>query len=509
MNQCTVAQRYINLMAKAFQILCSVSGVQLILSKATAENSGINDYVKSQFDEVRKQDLTVLLNVIQELLSTMIEAPPAQQLSYAAAICLCMDQQICYADVPNVWESGRLCLHSLVPIQSDKHPVVVTTLNDNWEETGVCIAPKFPVSMAQVSADSHTVERALTSRDALYGINDKLENVSYYPWVKNTPTVQHIILPERPLHEEGILLPEETRIVFSPLTDRADLLNTNKCLYKGADGIPFQGVSVEGITDPEYVEECFTNSWLASCEKSPDIFFAPEMLATDKMVCVEHNGSQFLKPLLTQATLNGWKVPRLTIMPTYWKNRSNSLLIFDETGRHLGIQFKRFPYVDERNGCMEALDWPPAKTDVLMIHMKNQQRIAIVICAEFLLGMKPYVSEFLCSQLGATLILVPSYSLGDQDFVSALSALKPYGTSVVWGNCCGAVPHKGGQTATRIIGGCSYAGIDEQTRLGSVSECAFHCGECKTCFFMVNIPTRILLEKPDSPQAPTVFHIHH
>ena len=102
MNQCTVAQRYINLMAKAFQILCSVSGVQLILSKATAENSGINDYVKSQFDEVRKQDLTVLLNVIQELLSTMIEAPPAQQLSYAAAICLCMDQQICYADVPNV-----------------------------------------------------------------------------------------------------------------------------------------------------------------------------------------------------------------------------------------------------------------------------------------------------------------------------------------------------------------------------------------------------------------------
>jgi len=167
MNQCTVAQRYINLMAKAFQILCSVSGVQLILSKATAENSGINDYVKSQFDEVRKQDLTVLLNVIQELLSTMIEAPPAQQLSYAAAICLCMDQQICYADVPNVWESGRLCLHSLVPIQSDKHPVVVTTLNDNWEETGVCIAPKFPVSMAQVSADSHTVERALTSRDAL------------------------------------------------------------------------------------------------------------------------------------------------------------------------------------------------------------------------------------------------------------------------------------------------------------------------------------------------------
>ena len=89
MDQRTVAQRYINLMAKAFQILCSVSDLQLILSKATAEDSDINDYVKSQFDEVRKQDLTVLLNVIQELLSTMIEAPPAQQRSYAAAICLC------------------------------------------------------------------------------------------------------------------------------------------------------------------------------------------------------------------------------------------------------------------------------------------------------------------------------------------------------------------------------------------------------------------------------------
>lgn len=318
--------------------------------------------------------------------------------------------------------------------------------------------------------------------------------------------VQHIILPERISQEEGKCIPEETRIVFSPLTDRQDLLKIGDPIHQRISGISCNAITIERIMDPEYIEQRFANSWLAACKRSQDIFFAPEMLATDKMVRIECGGSTFLKPLLKEAALNGWNAPRVTVMPTYWKNGQNSLLAFDEVGNYLGVQYKRTPYVDEKNGRVEAIG-TPSSTNVLVIHLENQQRIAFAICAEFLANSQ-FVRDFLCEKLGATLILVPSYTPGEQDFVDTLPILKPYGTSVIWGNCCGAVPDRNNGPVKRIIGGCNYAGIDGQSRFGSESKCGFQCGQCKACFFEIKIPTDICWEKPDSPQTPKVSHVY-
>jgi len=164
------------------------------------------------------------------------------------------------------------------------------------------------------------------------------------------------------------------------------------------------------------------------------------------------------------------------------------------------------PYIDERNGQAEALE-PPPTTEVLIVHLENQQRVAFAICAEFL-ARPDFIRNFLCGKLGATLILVPSYTHGEQDFVDTLPILKPYGASVVWGNCCGAVTSHDGGAVKRIIGGCNYAGIDGQSRFGSENLCKFQCGKCKTCFFEISIPTDICWDKPDSPQTPKVSHMY-
>lgn len=144
-----------------------------------------------------------------------------------------------------------------------------------------------------------------------------------------------------------------------------------------------------------------------------------------------------------------------------------------------------------------------------MIHMKNQQRIAIAICAEFIANPER-ITHFLCEQLCATLLLVPSYSNGERDFIDSLSTLKPYGTSVIWGNCCGAVhddkPHAHMQ---RTVGGCSYAGIDCPNRFGTMAKCNFHCGTSSVCFFVVNIPTAVSQGKISPGSIPKIEHINN
>ena len=498
-----IVQEYINIMACLLKSLLDVPDFKLSLLRVSTSYEEISNSIRTRFQTIYSQKASDLLNTIHELLDEMHNAPDNEQLCYAVSLCLCMDQMICYADDTEgqeiVWTGGRIYLQSIVPFKSEKTPIIIKTLNQNYAETGVCIAPKFPVSKAHVPCGTDIIERDLSSRSALFGINRDLRNIMYYPWREDGYHVVHIILPER--SRGGQVLPQETRIIFSPLTDCTDLLVLQKVSPFDMEGIQCTGLALEKISNAQYVENRFTDNWKFACEQEPDIFFAPEMLSTEQMVRIEYGGSSFLKPLLKEVTLKGLRPPRITILPTHWSNGINRLLIFDETGRLLGAQCKCFPYIDQKNDLVEAL-LPQKSADVLLIHMKNQQRIAVVICAEFL-ASSHYVDDFLCRQLGATLILIPSYSSGERDFVEMLPALKPYGTSAIWGNCCGAVKNQ----EKRIIGACSYAGIDMPRRFGSICKCGFNCGTLKKCLFQVDIPTDVIQKKPDSPCPPPILHI--
>lgn len=505
MEQAAVVQEFLNLMAEGFQILASATSQQLYALKAQNNYSWIDQEVQSQICGTKNQDSAALIRIIRQLLNTAKkQVDQSADLAYAAAICCSMDSLIQYSSVSEMplcaWEKGRMRVRGVLP--TDNRPTVITELNTNWKETGIRLAPKFEVSGALRMEDEEP--RSLASSNALYGINKDLVNVIYYP-CKDTPIVRHIILPERKCQEGKKQIPTETRIVFSPLTDRRNLLITRDVCYEW-EGTSYNGSAVEKISDPTFIENCYQRNWMAACTISPDIIFGPELLATDKMVEVVHDSSKYLKPLLKVATHRGLTPPRITILPTYWKDGSNYAVVFDETGRCLGKQMKQIPYLGKKTGRLEAIT-PMQQSEVLLIHLINQQRIAISICAEFLVASE-YIRNFLCAKLGATLILVPSYSPGEQDFINMLPNFKPYGASVVWGNCCGGVYRPKGQTdgAKWIVGACSFAGIDNPVRFGSVCKCKFRCDSQKSCLFDINIPTQICQLKPHSPQTPEVAH---
>ncbi len=506
MEQSNVAQQYLDLMARAFSVLTTQSEEDLSLIKATGEYTAIFVSIKERFSGIIGKDAETLLETINALINEMDGADWAQKPLYAEAICLCMDQQISYLENPTIWENGRISLFDILPAQDDNPIILLNPLNNNWKDTGVCIMPRFPTSMAQTQVGAELKDRLLSGRNMLYGINQALVNVGYYPWNKDTPNVQHIILSDRHLPSTHNLA-SKTRIAFSPLSDCDHLLDDEYRPQTAIGGRICTGIFVNGVNEEETLNQKYTRCWERACTVFADVFFAPEMIATDDMISVENLKSNFLNPLLRKAVLNGKVPPRLTVMPTYWRNRENRLFVFDDNGNYIGTQFKRKPFINEKGHSAEALNIPPENTDILLIHLKNKQRIAFAICSEFLIGQEDYVSDFLCKKLGATLVLVPSYSLGEQDFITAINAVKRFGTSVVWGNCCGAVPAKDGQPVERIVGACSYAGADEIHRFGSVKKCNSSCDGVQSCVFCIELPTRVAQNKPDAMPMPDILHL--
>lgn len=105
-----------------------------------------------------------------------------------------------------------------------------------------------------------------------------------------------------------------------------------------------------------------------------------------------------------------------------------------------------------------------------------------MICSDYL-TCSTEMQQKMFADLGITLLLVTSYSRGEQDFITKLSELKKYGTTVVWGNCCAATKPK------RIRGGCSIAALDKVHRFNDCAQCNDICKE--SCLFLVKIPLRI------------------
>ncbi len=502
MNDKEYAQEFVDLIAESIQLFIDVSEEKLCVLRAHIMYDTSYNTIKTVIDKTKETGVRSFLDEIKRVLNHARTLEEDQKQLQGMLLCRCMDEVVTYESQENVWENGKFSLFSLVTLESDLRPQIIQEMNSNKEKIGLCIAPRFLVSTAIIRNDEEEITRNLYSRDALYGINGSLNNISYYQWDESVPVVHHVVLTERYLSEDDIAL-DATTVAFTPISDKQDLLNFSEPFAQKIYETSCNVVSVVGLQDAEHIEKNFKKSWMEACKHSVDIFFAPEMLATKKMIEIEDGGSVFLEALLMQAMIEGYYPPRLTIMPTYWKDGRNIAYVFDEMGRLCGMQQKRFPFINVKEKWVENIrvDEQP---DVLMIHLKNRQRVAIAICAEFL--ERDYASQFLCEKLGATLILVPAYSLGEQDFINALSSLKPYGTSVIWGNCCGAA-YRNQNNRSRIIGGVSYAGIDSISRLGGVCNCDFECKDREGCTFLIEIPRKVVQNKPMSSEAPRILHL--
>lgn len=407
-------------------------------------------------------------------------------------LCMWLDDMITYEDV-----AGRkLSIYNLVPLRAFSY-VAIDTLNDNCTETGICIHPKLPIFKSfSIMDDGTEKEKTMSCRDAFTGMNGELRKISYCKW-SSEYIVHNVIIPYEYVEKDERSAKGNLRIGFIPISDKTDLIVPDYKIVK--DGkYQMNKMYIDHPRHEEVIHTRLRHGFELACRNKADIVFSPEMLGTDQTEKQQGNYNEFVRQVYDEAVMNDHKPPMITVVPTRWCRGINSASIVYRDGRILGRQKKYTPYINFK--CCSAEGLRPEKTkELYLIHVYGVHRIAISICAEFIDG---FDSNFICGQLGATLVIVPSFSHGERDFVNQLGTLFPYGTSVVWGDCCGAVVH-----SPKIIGGCSLIGANEIHKMGDNCKCKFSCDGSKGCLFLIELPLQVMYSKSRMSSHQPVRHI--
>lgn len=493
--------KFMDILAKACSLVCDfpLSYSQLkTLVGYELEYQQMDTFLDSNWTGCKISDF---LDVVEKTVDGLYEVNNQSRYVKALAICIWMDQKVSYVPSTHSKDQKYFSVHSVVKLQQNQ-VLAVATLNTNQKETKIQLGPKFEVVHAIEGEDNRV--RSLASRDARFGLNRDMNNVLVAPWSEGLK-VENLILPYDSIigKRDGML-----KIAFLPLSDQGNILRKNECIVTW-DGIELKGVEITGLCHPTLIENRFIESWKEACRQQADIVFAPEMLGTAKIEQTEvHDSNGALtyyntlihKTALEMLVREYKSPPNITILPSYWQEGINDASLIDNNGQVLAHQRKHVPFIDTTLHTMEALR-KPETTSFILIHIPGMHRIVVQICAEFLDSYDVSNTTQLCSEFGATLVIVPSYTRGEQDFVNELQKLKCYGTTVIWGNYCGAVK------APRIIGGCSVAGTDVISRFSDACQCNHSCGPKRSgCVFLTSFPLNLKREKPISPMPVDVKH---
>lgn len=450
-------------------------------------------------DEMQKriqqcEDIDELLATLQQKFMSINSKKDNNRILEAYHLCKWMEQKITYEHVEDVL-TGKLSIYSLIPLRAYNY-FQIEAMNDNYEEIGIWINPKLPIFKSYIDGDK-MVKRTTANRSAFYQMNGELDNICYLIWNKSI-VVHNIIVPYE--YEESENVEErdiKLKIGFIPVSDRADMIVPT---YKDAVDDKYTMKKMY-IDSPQYIEEInnrLRRGLELACSNNIDIVFAPEMLGNELTEKRTGNYNDYVREIYSEAVQSGNKPPYITIMPTFWNKEVNSATMIYRDGHVLGSQKKYTPYIDFKSCSMEGIK-KVKKKEIYLIHVYGVHRIAISICAEFIDG---FDSELMCGQLGATMIIVPSYSHGERDFMNQMGTLFPYGTSVVWGDCCGAVSYE-----PKIIGGCSIVGYNEVHRMGDCCKCSYSCEAKEGCLFVVDLPLTVAMSKGAVTLHEAIKHI--
>lgn len=486
--------QYMNIFALLLQKM-NESTLSISMLHALTGFEAVGKSVHEELISILEQssDIENFLGVLSQKCREMTAKRDQKSLLKIYHTCIWMDQMLTYDDVSN----GKFSIYRLIPLKAYSY-VEVGALNDNYREVGIWINPKLPIFKTTMSLDNGAeIEKTAASRTAFSDINGEFRNISFFRW-NNQYIVHNIIVPYEYEEQEDESGTEGTlRVGFIPISDRSDLIVPDYRDVK-EKGYEFRKMYVESPGDEELINTRLKQGLELACTNKVDIVFAPEMLGNRQIEQYSGKYNTFISQIYYQSIMDGRKPPLITVMPSLWQNRTNSAAIIYRDGRILGRQEKYVPYVDFHSCAVEGIRQKSVR-EVYLIHINGIHRIAISICAEFI---DHFNREFICAQLGATLIVVPSFSHGERDFVNNLGTLFPYGTSVVWGDCCGAVTH-----IPKIIGGCSLVGSNEICKMGDNCRCDFLCGSHKGCLFIMELPLKVMYSREVPPAHKTVWHV--
>ena len=451
--------------------------------------SGITQQLETAIDKNPVEAVALIRKLSDDIINS---SEPIRYVHAFQLICL-MDAHIAYEESHT---PGKISMSGL--FTEDKDNVkFIGALNDNYSRTGIWINPKFGTTDGYYYAGDKKVRRKLSNRDAFYKMNGVLCNCCYTHWNEKL-IYRNVIVPADTENKND---EEFYKFAFCPILGFQEPLILS---YPGINenGLQQRGIALEGHKQEDVINRRFSESWLKACEEGAELYFAPEMLGTFRMYEEENGYLKYMSELSAMAKCAGFKPPRVTIMPGKWEDGVSRAVIVNSDGLILGEQIRHIRFIDRADHMVEAMR-PLNPKEYCIIHIPGLYRIGLLICAEFLPQEGNDSVERLCRDLGCNLMLVPSFSAGEYDYMSALPITKPYGTSVIWGNCCGANHY-----SPEIIGGLSVAGTDYVGRMGSFCKCAYSCKEDKGCLFILRLPAAALMGKPDSMQMDnTIEHI--
>lgn len=467
---------FLNILASSLSL---VHKGDLIIGEIDAASNYLRyaQYIKDKADLILVLDDSHLLKELKHILKEIEESKGEEGLIYAIEFCKWLDFHITYVKKETDSKNGErqyVSLYHLIDIET-KQVVHIGALNTNYKDTKIWINPKLQVSTPYVMREGNRVEQDVSNRDVFEGINGILKNCCYFIFDGKT-YISNVILPSDFFPNEKFL-----RIGFSPLSNRSDNLNIEYIDWV-RKGIQQQGIAMGPIACSEEIKQRFCEDFKTAGDNNVNILFAPEMLGVEAMESTRGRKNKTIYELSIERQEQFLTVPEMIVLPSYWSGHFNTVTITDGTGEILGKQEKHIPYIDRKNHFVEALQ-ESERWNTVLVHIPQKLRIAIMICAEFLNGKKEKIFDLICGSLCTSLIIVPSYSTGEKDFINALSSLKMYGTTVVWGNCCGAI-----RPDEKAIGGCGIAGTKLTDVFGRVCNCGNSCDNVKSCIFAFDIP---------------------
>lgn len=379
------------------------------------------------------------------------------------------------------------------------------SLNDNTEETGILVLPKIhrPPTTYIRPASKDRPEETVARKNAnewADSLNSRLNNIYYictnelngfYVWnyvcdfTFEDPSSNEIKIGVSP-------------ILNLKLKQVLSYDDTIRC--KNESGMECQYFDVKEVivqkTILERVQECFK----LACEQHVDILMFPEMLGIDDLYNLDcYDFNPVMRELSRQVQGD---FPYLTLMPSIWRNNQNYVNVHLSSARRLCTQYKQHKYTfpGSQGNATENLKNIPK--EVSLIHVPGWGRIAIPICIDFL---HPEYRDWLVTTLKADILLCPSYSPGEYNFLQSLDSNAGYGVHVVWLNSCSAL--RNSQTgAPELIGAACAPSVSSESRITRfIPECEGAC--TKGCLFVVTLPLNCMGESFYEERRVQVKHV--
>lgn len=341
----------------------------------------------------------------------------------------------------------------------------IKMLNGNGDDTKIQLLPRAMCSW----------ERSSRGRQHFSSLGNYLRNY-YYIDMKEAKgyKFRHVLISSgvfSDAYANGRL-----RIGVSPINNSTDLkLKQYELEHK-------ELFALEGLSDSEALADNIKRILDRAASEHVDIMVFPEMLGTEE-IC------EMIKEDLEALFFNGFdQYPALVVMPSIWKNHTNTSVVLNHYGEEVCRNQKQTPFVYTGEDGLNYQEDLSADGIVYVFHCKRIGRIVLPICKDFL--NRDY-RRMLTDMLKATLIISPSFSTGNYDFLQVMLSSGYIDCCAAWINTCSAQRLSGAKEENfDIIGAFYVTGKNSDigfVKLNRKEGCKL--GSCSAaCLFIQDIP---------------------